>query len=86
MQRILKFVEKSSLVEEFKVHDFKTGEGFAYIKLRFALKSTHPVGRSMPPPLSRGDLDQKRIIGVSGLFSVDGERRTENGERLFTLF
>ena len=53
MQRILKFVEKSSLVEEFKVHDFKTGEGFAYIKLRFALKSTHPVGRNMPPPLSQ---------------------------------
>ena len=44
MQRILKFVEKSSLVEEFKVHDFKTGEGFAYQKCRKA------------PSLSYGDI------------------------------
>ena len=32
----------------------------------------------MPPPLSRGDLDQKRISVVSGLFSEDGERLTAN--------
>ena len=42
------------------------------------LKSTHPVSRSMLPPLSRGDLDQKPMISVLEylLGGVDGERRT----------
>ncbi len=51
---------------------------YSLITVLPALKSTHPVGRSMPPPLSRGDLDQKRISVVSGLFSEDGERLTAN--------
>ena len=48
------------------------------------LKSTHPVSRSMPPPLSRGDLDQKPMISV--FEHLIGGRWTDNGGRLFTLF
>ena len=43
MQKILKFVEKSSFVKDFKVHDFKTGKEFAYIKLEILFKDSSKV-------------------------------------------
>lgn len=43
MQKILKFVEKSLLVQDFKIHDFKTGTEFAYIKLEILLKNSSKV-------------------------------------------
>ncbi len=43
MQKILKFVEKSSLVKDFRIHDFKTGTEFAYIKLEILFKNSSKV-------------------------------------------
>ena len=43
MQKILKFVEKSKLVQDFKIHDFKTGKDFAYIKLEILFKNSSKV-------------------------------------------
>ncbi|MGC9322675.1 MAG: hypothetical protein ACP5FY_10595 [Kosmotogaceae bacterium] len=43
MQKILKFVEKSLLVQDFKIHDFKTGKEFAYIKLEILFKNSSKV-------------------------------------------
>jgi hypothetical protein len=43
MQKILKFVEKSSLVQDFKIHDFKTGKEFAYLKLEILFKNSSKV-------------------------------------------
>ena len=43
MQKILKFVEKSLLVQDFKIHDFNTGTEFAYIKLEILLKNSSKV-------------------------------------------
>jgi len=43
MQKILKFVEKSPLVQNFKIHDFKTGKDFAYIKLEILFKNSSKV-------------------------------------------
>jgi len=39
----LKFVEKSSLVKDFRIHDFKTGTEFAYIKLEILFKNSSKV-------------------------------------------
>ncbi|HPB64556.1 MAG TPA: DUF6516 family protein [Mesotoga sp.] len=43
MQEILKFVEKSAYIEEFKILDFKRGESFAYIKLEILFKNSSRI-------------------------------------------
>jgi len=54
--------------------DLRALQGRVFAPIVF--KSTHPVGRITPPPLSRGDLDQKRIGSV--FECLLGGRRTED--------
>ena len=56
MQKILKFVEKSSFVKDFKVHDFKTGKEFAYIKLEILFKNSLKVDIRKFEILRRGSI------------------------------
>jgi len=55
------------------------GRVFALI----ALKSTHPVGKSMPPPLSQRGFQIRS--GRAPFHALLGGRRTVDGERLLLL-